>query len=103
MFNTHVDGTKVKSLSDSGNMCSYGSQRAEFVLTSAIGKIRMCLTRVLFKVLVCGNCPYPDPLGAERPKKNYVTKIQVYVREQEMRLRNKSKIFRANNLKLKKL
>ena len=63
-FHTRVDGVKVKTLSDSGNNCKYGSQLAIFIRD----QISMCVGRVLYIVLVCGNCPYPDPLGADRPK-----------------------------------
>ena len=80
-FHTRVDGTKVKNLSDlSGNNFKFGLQAARFVLQ--VGK--MCLTRVLFAIIVVETAHILIPWVFSVPKKIYDTKNQLYIREKDM-------------------
>ena len=67
------------SLARAGSKCRFGSQNSYFS-TNVDGRVeQMCTGRILFCVLVCGNCAYNDQLGTYRPKSNLHYTIPIKV------------------------
>ena len=67
------------SLARAGSKCRFGSQTSTFEINVEGRCGKMCRGRVLFCVLVGGNCPYTDQIGENRPKGtlHYTLPIQV--------------------------
>ena len=61
---------KPNTVARAGVKCIFGSQTSEFKISlkGHENADSMCRGRILYCVLVCGNCAYTDQLGSNRPK-----------------------------------